>query len=70
MKKYITPGNYDISLEDIKRNLKLESVYTNMPVHELKKFSIVHSDLTFINSTGKLCLVEDNIKPDYNEWNW
>ncbi len=70
MKKYITPANYDISLEDIKVNLTPEPIYANIPVQELKKLSIAHSDLAFINSTGKLCLVEDNIKPDYNEWNW
>ena len=70
MKKYITPVNYDISLEDIKANLKPEPTYVDIPIQDLKKFSIVHSDLTFINSEGKLSLVEDNIKPDYNEWNW
>lgn len=70
MKKYITPCNYDISLEDIKANLKPEPTYADIPIQDLKKLSIVHSDLTFINSEGKLSLVEDNIKPDYNEWNW
>lgn len=70
MKKYITPGNYDISLEDIKANLKPESTYANIPTQDLKKFSIVHSDLAFVNSEGKLSLVEDSIKPDYSEWNW
>lgn len=70
MKTYITPGNYDISLEDIKANLKPELTYANIPIQDLKKLSIVHSDLVFINSEGKLSLVEDNIKPDYSEWNW
>lgn len=70
MKKYITSGNYDISLEDIKANLKPESTYADIPIQDLKKLSVVHSDLAFINSEGKLSLVEDNIKPDYSEWNW
>lgn len=70
MKKYITPGNYDISLEDIKANLKPEPTYANIPTQDPKKFSIVHSDLAFVNSEGKLSLVEDSIKPDYSEWNW
>ena len=70
MKKYITPGNYDISLEDIKANLKPEPTYANIPTQDLKKFSIVHSDLAFVNSEGKLSLVEDSINPDYSEWNW
>ena len=70
MKKYITPGNYDISLEDIRANLKPEPTYANIPIQDLEKLSIAHSDLAFINSEEKLSLVEDNIKPDYNEWNW
>lgn len=70
MKKYITPVNYDISLEDIKANLKPEPSYADIPVQELRKLSIVHSDIAYVNSDGNLCLVEDNIKPDYSEWNW
>lgn len=70
MKKYIAPVNYDISLEDIKANLKPEPTYANIPIQDLKKLSIVHSDLAFIISEGKSSLVEDNIKPDYSEWNW
>lgn len=30
----------------------------------------LHSDFAFIGTDGEIHLVEENIKPDYNEWNW
>ena len=30
----------------------------------------LHSDFAFIGIDGKIHLVEESIKPDYNEWNW
>ena len=30
----------------------------------------LHSDLAFIGTDGEIHLVEENVKPDYNEWNW
>ena len=46
----------------------LEQVH--IPTQEVKKFSVLHSDIAFAGSDGEIHLVEDNIKPDYNEWNW
>ena len=68
MKKHITPVSHNIFLEDIKENSTLEQAY--IPTQEIKKFSVLHSDIAFADSDGEIYLVEDNIKPDYNEWNW
>lgn len=36
----------------------------------VQKMSVLHSDVAFVGSDGKVHLVEENIKTDYNEWNW
>ena len=36
----------------------------------VQRTSVLHSDIAFVGSDGKIHLVEKNIKPDYSEWNW
>ena len=35
-----------------------------------KRLCALHSDFAFVGMDGEIHLVEENIKPDYNEWNW
>lgn len=53
----ICPGGFDQDLSELKKNA-------------IQMMSVLHSDIAFVGSDGKIHLVEENIKPDYNEWNW
>ena len=56
---------YEICLDYFDQALKSE-----LKKRTLQRASVLHSDIAFVGSDGKIHLVEENIKPDYNEWNW
>lgn len=41
-----------------------------LPKELIRGMTYLHSDIVFVGSDGKVHLVEENLKPDYNEWNW
>ena len=53
----ICPGGFDQNLSELKKNA-------------IQRMSVLHSDIAFVGTDGEIHLVEENIKPDYNEWNW
>lgn len=53
----ICPGSYDQDLSKLKKDV-------------VRRISVLHSDIAFVGSDGEIHLVEENLKPDYNEWNW
>ncbi len=53
----ICPGGYDQDLSRFKKEI-------------VQRVFVLHSDIAFVGSDGEIHLVEENLKPDYNEWNW
>ena len=52
-----------------KDNTSINS-YSKIPKEVTQKMTVLHSDIAFVGQDGKIHLVNENIKPDYNEWNW